>query len=129
MAELTEVNYDSDVDEMFKDAYDDLMIVTDEVTVQSNEPMVQGVSDIRLTLPHLRPPDMKISLWSILKDSIGKDLSRISMPVYFNEPLSMLQKACEMMEYNNLLVDATKEESSMMRLGLIAAHHISGISC
>ncbi len=71
---------------------------------------------------------MKISLWSILKDSIGKDLSKISMPVYFNEPLSMLQKCCETLEYNSLLDEATKQESSMVRLGLIAAHQVSGLA-
>jgi oxysterol-binding protein 1 len=32
------------------------------------------------------------SLWSVLKSSIGKDLTKISFPVYFNEPTSMLQR-------------------------------------
>jgi hypothetical protein len=32
------------------------------------------------------------SLWSVLKHSIGKDLTRISFPVFFNEPTSMLQR-------------------------------------
>lgn len=36
-----------------------------------------------------RPPT---SLWSVLKHSIGKDLTRISFPVFFNEPTSMLQR-------------------------------------
>jgi hypothetical protein len=36
-----------------------------------------------------RPP---ISLWSVLKNNIGKDLTRISFPVTFNEPTSMLQR-------------------------------------
>jgi hypothetical protein len=47
------------------------------------------INEERLTLPHLRPPDMKISFWKILKDLIGKDLTKVSMPVYFNEPLSL----------------------------------------
>lgn len=34
------------------------------------------------------PPE--ISLWSILKNNMGKDLSKIALPVFFNEPLSML---------------------------------------
>ena len=35
-------------------------------------------------LPYLRDPKIKISFWSIIKDSIGKDLSKITVPVYFN---------------------------------------------
>jgi hypothetical protein len=33
---------------------------------------------------------MKIGFWTILKDAIGKDLTRFSVPVYFNEPTSAL---------------------------------------
>lgn len=47
----------------------------------------------RLTLPHLRNPNTKVGIFQILKDLIGKDLSKISLPVYFNEPLAMTQKA------------------------------------
>ena len=36
-----------------------------------------------------RPPT---SLWSVLKHSIGSDLTKISFPVFFNEPTSMLQR-------------------------------------
>lgn len=36
-----------------------------------------------------RPPT---SLWSVLKHSIGSDLSKITFPVFFNEPTSMLQR-------------------------------------
>jgi hypothetical protein len=52
-----------------------------------------------VTLPHLRPPDQKISLWKILKEMIGKDLTKVSLPVYFNEPLSMTQRVVESAEY------------------------------
>lgn len=43
------------------------------------------------------------SLWSIIKECIGKDLSRVCLPVYFNEPLSALQKSAEDLEYSELL--------------------------
>merc|ERR1719370_1637464 len=33
-------------------------------------------------------PDISLSLWSIMKNSIGKDLSKIPIPVNFSEPLS-----------------------------------------
>ena len=48
-----------------------------------------------------KPPE--ISLWSILRNNIGKDLSKIALPVFFNEPISMLQRMCEDMEYSTLL--------------------------
>lgn len=37
-------------------------------------------------------PNYPLSLWSILKNFIGKDLSKIALPVNFSEPLSMLQR-------------------------------------
>ncbi len=36
-------------------------------------------------------PNIPISLWSIVKNSIGKDLTKIPIPVNFSEPLSFLQ--------------------------------------
>lgn len=37
-------------------------------------------------------PNHSISLFGILKNFIGKDLTKIAMPVNFNEPISMLQR-------------------------------------
>lgn len=34
-----------------------------------------------------------------MKDNLGKDLTKITMPVYLNEPLSLLQKNAEIFEY------------------------------
>jgi hypothetical protein len=44
----------------------------------------------RERLPFFKDPKIKISLWSIIKDNIGKDLSKITMPVYLNEPVSII---------------------------------------
>lgn len=45
----------------------------------------------REELPWLKDPNAKISIWAIIKDSIGKgDLSKMSVPVYFNDPTSLL---------------------------------------
>lgn len=43
----------------------------------------------RPELPWLKDPGMKAGLWAMLKDNIGKDLTRIALPVTFNEPLSL----------------------------------------
>ena len=42
-------------------------------------------------------------MWSILKESLGKDLTHITLPFFFNEPLSVLQKTMEDLEYADLL--------------------------
>lgn len=44
-----------------------------------------------------------VSLWSMIKDNIGKDLTKVCLPVYFNEPVSSLQKCFEDLEYSYLL--------------------------
>ena len=56
---------------------------------------------------------------------MGKDLTKFCVPVYFNEPISMLQKMAEFMEYGDLLELASAEESSLLRLALVATHTIS----
>ena len=45
----------------------------------------------RSKLPVPKPESSDVSLWSLLCRNIGKDLSKISMPVTLNEPLNMLQ--------------------------------------
>ncbi len=55
-------------------------------------------------------PNLSISLWSIVKNSIGKDLTRIPVPVNFSEPLSMLQRLVEDFEYSDILHQAAQVE-------------------
>jgi hypothetical protein len=63
----------------------------------------------REELPYLRDPNIKISVWSIIKDSIGKDLARVSVPVYFNQPLSILQLAGTPIEHMDTIERAANE--------------------
>lgn len=44
----------------------------------------------RKVLPFFKDPKIKVSMWKIFKDSIGKDISKMAVPVYFNQPLSIL---------------------------------------
>lgn len=50
-------------------------------------------------MPYLKDPLDRPSVWKILKDAVGKDLTKFCVPVYFNEPISMVQKVAEIMEY------------------------------
>jgi hypothetical protein len=80
----------------------------------------------RSKLPERKP--VKMNFWAILKDSIGKELYKISVPVYFNEPLSMLQRLCENFQYADLLTKASKDIRSYMRLAYTAAFALGGFS-
>lgn len=57
----------------------------------------------RKKLPDPVEKEKSVSLWSMIKDNIGKDLTKVCLPVYFNEPLSSLQKCYEDLEYSYLL--------------------------
>ena len=59
-------------------------------------------------MPFLNDPKVKISIWAIIKDSIGKDISKMSVPVYFNDPSSILQKQASTLEYADLIDQAMK---------------------
>ncbi|CAD6246690.1 unnamed protein product [Miscanthus lutarioriparius] len=83
----------------------------------------------RSRLPEPTEKEKGISLWSIIKDSVGKDLTRVCLPVYFNEPLSSLQKCFEDLEYSYLLDQAYqhgKVGDSLMRILKVAAFAVSG---
>ncbi|XP_035659988.1 oxysterol-binding protein-related protein 1-like isoform X1 [Branchiostoma floridae] len=68
------------------------------------------------------------SVWTILKQCIGKELSKITMPVVFNEPLSFLQRLCEYMDYSYLLDKASASEDSLVRLQYVTAFAVSACS-
>lgn len=57
----------------------------------------------RKKLPDPVEKEKSVSLWSMIKDNIGKDLTKVCLPVYFNEPISSLQKCYEDLEYSYLL--------------------------
>mgnify|MGYP004701227991 FL=1 len=64
----------------------------------------------------------KLSLWSILKNLIGKDMTKMTLPVTFNECTSLLQRSAEDMEYVNLLDRAAETiDDPGLRMAYIAA--------
>ncbi|XP_058102070.1 oxysterol-binding protein-related protein 1D isoform X2 [Magnolia sinica] len=80
-------------------------------------------------LPEPKEKEKPVGLWSIIKENIGKDLSGVCLPVYFNEPLSSLQKCFEDLEYSYLVDRALewgKQGNSLMRILNIAAFAVSG---
>lgn len=78
----------------------------------------------REQLPSLPPAD-EGSLFTVLKKNVGKDLSSIALPATFNEPLSLLQRAAEELEYFDLLAQAAQREDPVDRICYIAAFAVS----
>ncbi|KAA3674437.1 oxysterol-binding protein-related protein 1/2 [Paragonimus westermani] len=74
----------------------------------------------RTQLPAVAPKT-DFSVWSFVKQCIGKDLTKISMPVALNEPLSFLQRIAECMEYSELLTRAVEQPDPIRRMEV--CHH------
>jgi hypothetical protein len=91
-----------------QDAYEQMSVISKTFLDQNDlEISKNGYQDIgigRFELP-IDPnnPMPSLAIWSFLKSAIGKDLTKIALPVVFNEPLSMLQRLCEDVEYIELL--------------------------
>ncbi|XP_020277002.1 oxysterol-binding protein-related protein 2A-like isoform X1 [Asparagus officinalis] len=95
-----------------------------EHNIHYNFPQVER----RNALPEPIEKERSVSLWSMIKDNVGKDLTRVCLPVYFNEPLSSLQKCFEELEYSYLLDQAYqygKMGNSIMRILNVAAFAVS----
>jgi hypothetical protein len=82
----------------------------------------------RASLPAFAPDTSNIGLWNIMRKAIGKDLSRVAMPVILNEPLGLLQKLCEEMEYSDLLDRASQTDDGHLRLVYVVAFIVSTYS-
>lgn len=54
-----------------------------------------------------------------------QDLSQVAMPVSFNEPLTLLQKCAEEIEYYDLFSQAAHSDDPVDRMCLIAAFAVS----
>ena len=54
-------------------------------------PMLADCEEVRVQIPGNTAIKVNASMvFKLLKDMIGKDLSKFSMPVFVNEPLSLL---------------------------------------
>ena len=81
----------------------------------------------RTSLPE-QMKEVSFNIFKILKDAIGKDLNHFAMPVFLNEPLSILQKLCENFQYADLLNKAANEPDPHMRLAYVACFNIGGLT-
>ncbi|XP_019852777.1 PREDICTED: oxysterol-binding protein 1-like [Amphimedon queenslandica] len=79
-----------------------------------------SITSFRKKLPFPRERST-VGLWAFLKNLVGKDVTRISMPITFNEPISFLQRLCEDVEYIELCHKAAEAETIYDRLAYLAA--------
>uniref|UniRef100_A0A4W5PYA4 Oxysterol-binding protein n=1 Tax=Hucho hucho TaxID=62062 RepID=A0A4W5PYA4_9TELE len=80
----------------------------------------------RTTLAAHCPDNAQVGLMQILYNNIGKDLSRVSMPAALNEPINLMQRLCEELEYSELLDTANHTQDPYQRMVYIGAFAISG---
>ncbi|CAI8024455.1 Oxysterol-binding protein 1 [Geodia barretti] len=73
----------------------------------------------RTTIPP--KPNVSFNLWSFVKNSVGKDLTKLPMPVSINQPLSFLQRMVEDLVYADSLSAAVAGEGTLEELTHVAA--------
>jgi hypothetical protein len=96
---MTEVSKYSEKDRRFNQLDNEEKMNAEKRVCSSGYPHIER----RKKLPDPVEKEKGVSLWSMIKDNVGKDLTRVCLPVYFNEPISSLQKCFEDLEYSYLL--------------------------
>ncbi|XP_043946349.1 oxysterol-binding protein-related protein 2 [Protopterus annectens] len=96
--------------------------------MNSTEFQENGIKRHRTTLPAPMFSRSNFSVWSFLKKCIGMELSKITMPIVFNEPLSFLQRITEYMEHTYLIHKACLLPDSVERMQVIAAFAVSAVA-
>uniref|UniRef100_A0A674DXC1 Oxysterol-binding protein n=1 Tax=Salmo trutta TaxID=8032 RepID=A0A674DXC1_SALTR len=93
-----------------------------------DESQPNGIVRHRTSLPAPMFSRNDFSIWSILRKCIGMELSKITMPVIFNEPLSFLQRLTEYMEHTYLIHQANAASDSVERMKCVAAFAVSAVA-
>uniref|UniRef100_A0A3Q2SNG3 Oxysterol-binding protein n=1 Tax=Fundulus heteroclitus TaxID=8078 RepID=A0A3Q2SNG3_FUNHE len=93
-----------------------------------DETQPNGITKHRASLPAPMFSRNDFSIWSILRNCIGMELSKITMPVIFNEPLSFLQRLTEYMEHTYLIHQANASSESIERMKCVAAFAVSAVA-
>lgn len=102
-----------------------------DAKTEAQRKILQKINDEGSFLGYENPPRTKLAmdeddrpkvgLWGILKSMIGKDMTRMTLPVSFNECTSLLQRLAEDIEYNDLLTTAAGIPDSTLRMVYVAA--------
>uniref|UniRef100_A0A8C4JAX8 Oxysterol-binding protein n=1 Tax=Dromaius novaehollandiae TaxID=8790 RepID=A0A8C4JAX8_DRONO len=102
--------------------------MSEEKVCGSGESLSNGIKKHRTSLPSPMFSRNDFSIWSILRKCIGMELSKITMPVIFNEPLSFLQRLTEYMEHTYLIHKASSLSITTERMQCVAAFAVSAVA-
>ncbi|NXW58457.1 OSBL1 protein, partial [Eurystomus gularis] len=102
--------------------------MSEEKVCGRGESLSNGIKKHRTSLPSPMFSRNDFSIWSILRKCIGMELSKITMPVIFNEPLSFLQRLTEYMEHTYLIHKASSLSSATERMQCVAAFAVSAVA-
>ncbi|XP_031442091.1 oxysterol-binding protein-related protein 3a [Clupea harengus] len=117
----------SDDDSVLSDASDSVSVdyYNSEAGSERDERDSASVCVTRRSRLPCRSSDSCVSLWNILRNNIGKDLSKVSMPVHLNEPINTLQRLSEETEYTQLLDTAALTTDPHLRMVYVAVFAVS----
>ncbi|XP_026526125.1 oxysterol-binding protein-related protein 1 isoform X2 [Notechis scutatus] len=102
--------------------------MSEEKANKNRETLSNGIKKHRTSLPSPMFSRNDFSIWSILRKCIGMELSKITMPVIFNEPLSFLQRLTEYMEHTYLIHKASLLPDPVERMRCVAAFAVSAVA-
>ena len=88
------------VDEIFQSIVETNMVRKDQrssVKIEGSEAVemckVTDIDEVRLFLPSINDFQLKPAMvWKLIKDMIGKDMTKLELPCFVNEPTSILQR-------------------------------------
>ncbi|XP_045234236.2 oxysterol-binding protein-related protein 1 isoform X3 [Macaca fascicularis] len=102
--------------------------MSEEKDCGGGDALSNGIKKHRTSLPSPMFSRNDFSIWSILRKCIGMELSKITMPVIFNEPLSFLQRLTEYMEHTYLIHKASSLSDPVERMQCVAAFAVSAVA-
>ncbi|KAM7534396.1 hypothetical protein Aperf_G00000108816 [Anoplocephala perfoliata] len=89
----------------------------------------EHVAGRRTALPAQQSTPTALSLLALLKNNLGREMSKLKLPALLNEPLSVLQNLCEEMEYSHLLDTAVEMKDKFQRMLYVVTFIITGFTC
>ncbi|KAM9856182.1 oxysterol-binding protein-related protein 2-like isoform 1-T2 [Aulostomus maculatus] len=126
---VTGLDSDESYEGVSEASYKDALVF--ESSIQKNNgsmPQENGIKKHRTSLPAPMFSRNTVNVWNILKKCMGLELSKITMPIVFNEPLSFLQRITEYMEHTYLINRACSLSDSMERMQAVAAFAVSAVA-
>lgn len=119
LEELDEAPLEDVIDQVEKKASESSI---EETSPSSENSSASGIEEIPTT------EENREGLLKLLTKAVG-DLSTVTVPVSFNEPVSFLQRMCELTQYCDLLDKANQAETSIEALMYVTTYAISMYQC